>query len=101
MIAIGEAATVIKSVTVPDDLHGHATLFVNAGTRQQSIRAVLKLFAEHGPKYKGETAKLIFTQQVPKVKSVQRVGFNGVAPVTAPVCDFHALLCAAVKQNQP
>jgi hypothetical protein len=80
MIAIGDAATVIKSVTIPSGLTGFATLFVNAGSREQSIRAILKLFAEHGPKYQGSEVTLIFTQQETGVKGIQRVDFNSAMP---------------------
>ena len=67
------AADIITQTTLPDGLLGYATMYVNENTKDQSIRAVLKLFAEHAPKYRDKRAKLVFIQQAHDISGMRRI----------------------------
>jgi len=79
-VVMGRAANIIHATSLPGNLRGFATVFVNGVTRDQSVRYVLKLFAEHAPKYKNETVRLIFTQQAPDAKGLRRVDAGSLTP---------------------
>lgn len=78
--AMGRAWDIIQATDYPTDLRGFATMHVNDSTRDQSVRAVLKLFSEHAESYRNENVRLIFIQQVADVGGIRRVDFNDMVP---------------------
>jgi len=73
---MGRAWEIIHAASLPADLNGHATLYVNSETRDQSVRSLLKLFAEHAPKHRSENVRLVFIQQTPDATGMRRIDFN-------------------------
>jgi hypothetical protein len=62
-IAISKSLPVLKEFGVPENVNGHAMLHVNENTRQQSIRALLKMFFGKVHDYESENVWLVFLQQ--------------------------------------
>jgi hypothetical protein len=79
-VVTGRAWEIIKASALPSALRGFATLWVNGGTRDQSVRSLLKLFAEHAEKYRAESVRLIFIQQAADTGGIRRIDFNDVVP---------------------
>ena len=72
---MGRASDIIHEASLPDGLRGHGTMHVNANTRDQSVRSLLRLYAEHAPKYRDKRANLTFIQQTPDIGGMRRVDF--------------------------
>jgi hypothetical protein len=79
-IVMGRAWEIIKASVLPADLRGFATLWVNGGTRDQSVHSLLKLFSEHAEKHRAENVRLIFIQQNADTGGIRRVDFSNTVP---------------------
>lgn len=81
-VTMSRAWEIIRAFGLPQDLKGHGTLWVNEGTRDQSVRALLKLFSEHAEKHRGQTVKLAFIQQTADTTGIRRIDFDdGDTPI--------------------
>lgn len=69
---------VLKQLGVPAGLNGHAMLHVTDITREQSVRALVKMFHRNGANFASERIRLIFIQQMPEMKDVRTVSVSGV-----------------------
>ena len=54
---------ILRELGVPDGVNGDATLHVTADTREQSVRALVKLFYGRATNHASENVRLIFIQQ--------------------------------------
>jgi hypothetical protein len=77
--AMDRAFDIIHETELAKDIQGHAALWVNGATRDQSVRGLLKLFIEHAPKYRGQHVRLGFVQQQPDVGGLRRIDLNDCA----------------------
>lgn len=75
-VTMGRAWEIIRAFSLPAELRGHATLWVNECTRDQSVRALLKLFTEHAEKHRGQNVKLAFVQQNADTAGMRRIDFE-------------------------
>jgi hypothetical protein len=76
-IALSKAWPTLKTLRLPDKLNGHAMLHVNKGTRDQSIRALVKMFYGKGHNHASEMVFLIFVQQCSGKTDIRYVEISG------------------------
>jgi len=62
-LALSKSWPILKSLRVPQKVHGHAMLHVTEMTREQSIRALVRMFYGKAIAHASETTSLIFVQQ--------------------------------------
>ena len=62
--AIGLSKTwpILRELGVPAGINGHAMLHVTEGTREQSVRALIKMFHRKAANHASETMRLTFIQ---------------------------------------
>lgn len=75
--ALDRTWPILKQLDVPAGLSGRAMLHVAGVTRNQSVRAVVKMFHQNAPKHSSVRARLIFIQQLPDKRDVRFVGVQG------------------------
>jgi hypothetical protein len=61
--AISKISPILKKLSIPADLNGDAMLHVTPITREQSVRALVKMFQTQAKKYRSERIDLVFIQQ--------------------------------------
>jgi hypothetical protein len=61
--AIEKSWPILKQLRVPDYVNGHATLHVTPTTREQSVRALVKMFCIQAVKHASQRVHLIFIRQ--------------------------------------
>lgn len=76
-IAISKSWPTLKSLGVPANINGHAMLHVNKLTRDQSVRALVKMFHRKAITHASEKVDLIFIQQFPEKKDVRYIEISG------------------------
>jgi hypothetical protein len=69
---------VVQGIPLPAELKGHATLEVNSTTREQSVRALLKLVHSEAPSHMSAPTSPVFVQQNPDYDDVWYVKVRGV-----------------------
>jgi hypothetical protein len=75
--AVSDTLLVLKSLAVPQNLRGEAILHVNADTRPQSVRGLVKMFQITALEFASERTCLMFIQQCPDKSDVRRVEVHG------------------------
>lgn len=75
--AIHKMWPVVRAADIPAHIKGDATLHVNPGTREQSVRALLKLFRGKVSALSPGTGRLIFIQQDPDKRDIRHIQVQG------------------------
>lgn len=70
--ALSKFGSLISSAEIPPGLRGHAMVNIEPRALEQSVRWVLKAFAEHAPKFAGQKVVLAFVQQNRGGRDVRR-----------------------------
>jgi hypothetical protein len=76
--AIHKVLPIVRAFNMPCDIKGHATLHVTPGTREQSVRALLKLFCSKINGRGLEDSHLIFVQHDPDKRDIRHVEVQGL-----------------------
>jgi hypothetical protein len=77
IVALTKFWPVLKEMRVPTNINGHARLHVTKNTREQSVRALLKIFYSKATKHASENVRLIFIQQKPDKKDIRDLVVQG------------------------
>jgi hypothetical protein len=75
--AIEKSWPVLKQLGVPSEVKGHAMLHVTPITREQSVRALVKMFHSQASKHASERIDLILLQQESDKRDWRRVDVKG------------------------
>src|SRR5262249_5323156 len=79
-LVLSQVWPVLKSLAVPPGLTGHAMLHATPATRQQSVRALLKMFYGKASNYSAERCSLVFIQQSTDQTDVRYIEVKGDVP---------------------
>jgi hypothetical protein len=78
--ALSRFHSIIASAKIPPGLHGHGMVNIEPHAVEQSVRWVLKAFAQHAPKFAGQKVVLAFVQQSRDGRDVRRAEVDASVP---------------------
>lgn len=78
--ALSRFHSVIASAAIPTGLRGHGIVHIEPGAAEQSVRWVLKAFAQHASNFAGRKVLLAFVQQSRDGRDVRRAEINASVP---------------------
>lgn len=70
--ALARFNSIIREFEIPKGLHGQAVLNIESHAIEQSVRWVLKMFAQQAPKYANQKVTLAFVQQNRDGRTIRR-----------------------------
>jgi hypothetical protein len=82
IFALNRAWPTLKELGVPEKINGHAMLHATQATREQSVRAIVKLFHTKAANFANEKRCLIFVQQESDKKDIKRIDVQSNVPQT-------------------
>ncbi len=77
VIALSKSWPILKELGAPEKVNGHAMLHVTETTREQSVRALVKMFYRKAIDHASENVRLIFIQQCSEKTDVRHVEVRG------------------------
>jgi hypothetical protein len=77
VVALSRTWPVLKDLGVPKGINGYATLHVNELTREQSVRALLKMFYGKATTHASEKVQLSFIQEHSEKRDVRYLEIRG------------------------
>jgi hypothetical protein len=78
--ALSRFRSIIASVKIPPGLRGHGIVNIEPRAIEQSVRWVLKAFAQHAPKFADQKVVLAFVQQSRDGRDVRRAQIDASVP---------------------
>jgi hypothetical protein len=78
--ALSRFHSVIASAKIPPSLHGHGMVYIEPHAVEQSVRWVLKAFAQHAPEFADQKVVLAFAQQSRDGRNVRRAKIDASVP---------------------